>query len=60
MFNAAINAVDAVLHVSLSRRIVLCSIRHYCKKSPKRLRVLEALEGLDVGSNITVQVQRFI
>ncbi|CAL8374935.1 unnamed protein product [Gadus morhua 'NCC'] len=55
MFNAAIKAVDVVLNVSLSRRTVLCSIRHYCKKSSKKLRVSEALEGSDVGSNITVE-----
>ncbi|KAM3874764.1 asparaginyl-tRNA synthetase [Diretmus argenteus] len=54
MLQAAANVCVLAANVSVSRRILI-SIRHYCKKAPKRLRVSEALSGAEVGADIRVQ-----
>ncbi|XP_071372455.1 asparaginyl-tRNA synthetase isoform X2 [Centroberyx affinis] len=54
MFQAAAKMFVLAPNVSVSRGILL-SIRHYCKKTPTKLRVSEALSGGELGANIKVQ-----
>ncbi|KAM4627300.1 asparaginyl-tRNA synthetase [Polymixia lowei] len=53
MFQAAAK-MFLVPNVSVCRGI-LFSIRHYCRKTPQRLRVSQALSSVELGANITVQ-----
>eukprot|EP00066_Takifugu_rubripes_P004931 XP_003968636.1 PREDICTED: probable asparagine--tRNA ligase, mitochondrial [Takifugu rubripes] len=39
---------------SFTSRRILC-IRHYCKKTPTKLRVSEAISGSNLGANIKIQ-----
>lgn len=41
---------------SFTSRRILC-IRHYCKKTPTKLRVSEAISGSNLGANIKIQVR---
>uniref|UniRef100_UPI003AAD7CB0 asparaginyl-tRNA synthetase isoform X2 n=1 Tax=Centroberyx gerrardi TaxID=166262 RepID=UPI003AAD7CB0 len=54
MFQTAAKMFVLAPNVSLSRGILL-SIRHYCKKTPTKLRVSEALSSGELGANIKVQ-----
>ena len=55
MFRAAAKMLSAAPITPLSRGILL-SIRHYCKRTPTKLRVSEAVSGAELGANIKVQV----
>ncbi|XP_041663614.1 probable asparagine--tRNA ligase, mitochondrial [Cheilinus undulatus] len=52
MFQAAVKTFSVA---STTSRVVLLNIRHYCKKTPTKLRVSEAVSGAELGANITVQ-----
>ncbi|XP_039986761.1 probable asparagine--tRNA ligase, mitochondrial [Xiphias gladius] len=54
MFQAAAKTLSVVSTTSVSRGISL-SIRHYCKKTPTKLTVSEALSGAGLGANVKVQ-----
>lgn len=55
MFRAAVKTLSVATTTSVSRGILL-SIRHYCKKTPAKLRVSEAVSGADLGAKVKVQV----
>lgn len=55
MFQAAAKTFSVASTASVSRGILL-SVRHYCKKTPTKLRVSDALSGAAVGAKVTVQV----
>lgn len=55
MFQAAAKTLSIASTSSVSRAI-LFSLRHYCKKTPTKLRVSEALSGAELGENVKVQV----
>lgn len=42
---------------SFPSRRILC-IRHYCKNTPTKLRISEAISGSKLGDNIKVQVRK--
>ncbi|XP_033968983.1 probable asparagine--tRNA ligase, mitochondrial [Trematomus bernacchii] len=54
MLQAAAKTLSVATTTSVSRGILL-SIRHYCKKTPAKLRVSEALSGVELGANVKVQ-----
>uniref|UniRef100_A0A8C9WWW2 asparagine--tRNA ligase n=1 Tax=Sander lucioperca TaxID=283035 RepID=A0A8C9WWW2_SANLU len=54
MFRAAVKTLSVATTTSVSRGILL-SIRHYCKKTPAKLRVSEAVSGADLGAKVKVQ-----
>uniref|UniRef100_A0A4W6CFJ2 asparagine--tRNA ligase n=1 Tax=Lates calcarifer TaxID=8187 RepID=A0A4W6CFJ2_LATCA len=54
MFQAAAKTLSIASTSSVSRAI-LFSLRHYCKKTPTKLRVSEALSGAELGENVKVQ-----
>ncbi|XP_062275435.1 probable asparagine--tRNA ligase, mitochondrial isoform X2 [Scomber scombrus] len=53
MFQAVVKTLCVASTRSVSRGI-LCT-RHYCKKTPTKLRVSEAISGAELGANIKVQ-----
>ena len=55
MLQAAAKTLSVATTTSVSRGILL-SIRHYCKKTPAKLRVSEAVSGAELGANVKVQV----
>ncbi len=55
MFRAAVKKLSAAT-TSSTYRGILFSIRHYCKRTPRKLRISEAVSGAELGANITVQV----
>ncbi|KAM9812369.1 asparaginyl-tRNA synthetase isoform 1-T1 [Syngnathus typhle] len=40
---------------SASRRVLLKTLRHFCKKAPRKLRVAEAISGTGLEANVQVQ-----
>ncbi|KAM9359771.1 asparaginyl-tRNA synthetase [Symphorus nematophorus] len=54
MFRAAAKMLFAATTTPVSRRILL-SVRYYCKRTPTKLRVSEAVSGAEPGANIKVQ-----
>ncbi|XP_070761554.1 asparaginyl-tRNA synthetase isoform X2 [Enoplosus armatus] len=54
MFQAAAKAISVASTTSVSRGILL-SIRHYCKRTPTKLRISEAVSGAELGANVKVQ-----
>lgn len=40
--------------LSVSRGLILC-VRYYCKKTPTKLRISEALSGAELGENVKIQ-----
>nr|XP_020470456.1 probable asparagine--tRNA ligase, mitochondrial [Monopterus albus] len=52
MFQAAAKAQSVASTLS---QAVLLSIRHYCKKTPTKLRVSEALLGAEWGAHVKIQ-----
>lgn len=55
MFQAAAKTLSAASTTPVARGI-LSSIRHYCKRTPTKLRVSEAVSGTELGANVKVQV----
>lgn len=53
MFRAAVKTLSLASSSFISRAVL--GSRHYCKKIPTKLRVSEAVSGLNVGANIKVQ-----
>ncbi|XP_053176597.1 GRB2-associated-binding protein 2-like isoform X1 [Scomber japonicus] len=53
MFQAVVKTLCVASTRSVSRGI-LCT-RHYCKKTPTKLRVSEAISGAELGAHIKVQ-----
>lgn len=53
MFQYAAKSISAAANIS---RAPLLSFRHYCQKTPTKLRVSEALAGAQLGENVKVQV----
>ncbi|XP_068173180.1 asparaginyl-tRNA synthetase [Antennarius striatus] len=45
----------SVASSAAGHRRILSSIRHYCKRAPKKLRISEAVSGSELGTNIKVQ-----
>lgn len=56
MFRAAVKTLSLASPSFISRAVL--GYRHYCKKIPTKLRVSEAVSGLNVGANIKVQVKK--
>lgn len=56
MFRAAVKTLSLASSSFISRAVL--GSRHYCKKIPTKLRVSEAVSGLNVGANIKVQVKK--
>uniref|UniRef100_A0A3Q1GU53 asparagine--tRNA ligase n=1 Tax=Acanthochromis polyacanthus TaxID=80966 RepID=A0A3Q1GU53_9TELE len=54
MFQAVTKTLSVTSTSPVCRGILL-GIRHYCKKTPTKLRVSEALSGADLGANVKVQ-----
>ncbi|XP_041796831.1 probable asparagine--tRNA ligase, mitochondrial [Chelmon rostratus] len=54
MFRGAARMFSVVTTTSVCRGI-LSSIRHYCKKTPTKLRISKALSGAELGANVRVQ-----
>lgn len=54
MFRAAATMFSVTPTASLCRG-VLFSIRHYCKRTPTKLRVSQAFSGTELGANVKVQ-----
>lgn len=54
MFQAAAKTLSVASTTSVSRGIL--SVRHYCKRTPTKLRVSEAVSGAELGANVKVQV----
>uniref|UniRef100_A0A3P8SY54 asparagine--tRNA ligase n=1 Tax=Amphiprion percula TaxID=161767 RepID=A0A3P8SY54_AMPPE len=54
MFQAVTKTLSVASTTSACRGILL-GIRHYCKKTPTKLRVSQALSGADLGANVKVQ-----
>lgn len=55
MLQSAAKVLSFASATSVSRGIA-AGIRHYCKNTPTKLRVSQALSGAELGSNIKVQV----
>ncbi|KAM9853155.1 asparaginyl-tRNA synthetase [Aulostomus maculatus] len=56
MFQAAAKTLPLTPTISSVCRVVLLNnIRYYCKKTPRKIRVSEALSGAEVGTNVKVQ-----
>lgn len=53
MFQAAAKTLSVASTTSVSRGIL--SVRHYCKRTPTKLRVSEAVSGAELGANVKVQ-----
>ncbi|XP_075892841.1 asparaginyl-tRNA synthetase [Nelusetta ayraudi] len=53
MFRTAVKTLSLASSTFISRAVL--GSRHYCKKIPTKLRVSEAVSGLNVGANIKVQ-----
>lgn len=56
MFRTAVKTLSLASSTFISRAVL--GSRHYCKKIPTKLRVSEAVSGLNVGANIKVQVRK--
>lgn len=56
MFRTAVKTLSLASSSFISRAVF--GSRHYCKKIPTKLRVSEAVSGLNVGANIKVQVRK--
>lgn len=54
MFHAAIKTLSFVSRCSRSAGL-LTGIRHYFLKTPTKLRISEALSGVQLGANVTIQ-----
>uniref|UniRef100_A0A3B4FRV3 Asparaginyl-tRNA synthetase 2, mitochondrial n=1 Tax=Pundamilia nyererei TaxID=303518 RepID=A0A3B4FRV3_9CICH len=54
MLQSAAKVLSFASATSVSRGIA-AGIRHYCKNTPTKLRVSQALSGAELGSNIKVQ-----
>ncbi|XP_042371869.1 probable asparagine--tRNA ligase, mitochondrial [Plectropomus leopardus] len=54
MFHAAAKTLSVATTAAVSRG-VLFSIRHYCRRTPAKLRVSEAVSGDELGAKIKVQ-----
>ncbi|KAL7400738.1 hypothetical protein ABVT39_017067 [Epinephelus coioides] len=54
MFQAAAKTLSVTTATSVSRGLLL-SIRHYCERTPVKLRVSEAFSGAELGAKIKVQ-----
>lgn len=54
MFRTAAKMLSVASTSSFSRRIL--SIRYYCKRTPTKLRLSEAVSGSKLGANVQVQV----
>lgn len=54
MFHAAVKAFSMGPCCSLSAGF-LSAIRHYCQKTPAKLRVSQALSGVQLGADVTIQ-----
>lgn len=55
MFQAAAKTLSVTTATSVTRGLLL-SIRHYCERTPAKLRVSEAFSGAELGAKIKVQV----
>lgn len=53
MFQAVAKTLSVASTSSVSRGML---IRHYCKKTPTKLRVSEAISVAELGANVKVQV----
>lgn len=40
----------------LPRRVLLITLRHFCNKAPRKLRVAQLLSGTGLEANVQVQV----
>ncbi|XP_049432248.1 probable asparagine--tRNA ligase, mitochondrial [Epinephelus fuscoguttatus] len=54
MFQAAAKTLSVTTATSVTRGLLL-SIRHYCERTPVKLRVSEAFSGAELGAKIKVQ-----
>ncbi|XP_076002639.1 asparaginyl-tRNA synthetase [Genypterus blacodes] len=54
MFQAAAKSLVFALNTPISRGI-LVNIRRYCKETPIKLRISEALSGAELGENVKVE-----